>query len=383
MSYLEASRIEGGDIGTILVVASFQESILLFRGPLICALQKRGVTVHVAAPRLLPGSAVYETLKSMGVVPHNFVLQRAGTNPLSDLATFYSLFRLASRIRPDTVMSYTIKPVVFGTIAAWLAGIPNRYALITGLGHSFTGERTGMLERLTVLLYRLAISKADKVFFQNPDDQKMFYDRNILHANKNSIVVNGSGVDLSEFREAPLQIGGPRFLMIARLLGAKGVREYVAAARRLNVAAKFRLVGWIDENPGTISQTELDGWVSDGDIEFLGRLQDVRPAIADSTVYVLPSWYREGTPRTVLEAMAMGRPIITTEAPGCRETVIDGDNGFLVPVKSVDALAEAMQKFIDDPELAPRMGKRSREIAEDKYDVHKVNAVMLREMGIT
>ena len=173
--------------------------------------------------------------------------------------------------------------------------------------------------------------------------------------------------------------------MIARLLGDKGVREYAKAAREIrssNPGIRFGLVGWVDENPDAISKDELHIWVEEGAIEYLGRLDDVRSAIADSTVYVLPS-YREGTPRTVLEAMAMGRPIITTDAPGCRETVVEGENGYLVPVKSVDALVGAMQKFVDDPDLAARMGRRSRQIAEEKYDVHKVNAVMLREMGIT
>ena len=172
--------------------------------------------------------------------------------------------------------------------------------------------------------------------------------------------------------------------MIARLLGDKGVREYAKAASQIRTQypnTEFGLVGWLDENPDAISKTELDDWVADGSITYHGRLDDVRPTIAESSVYVLPS-YREGTPRTVLEAMAMGRPIITTDAPGCRETVIDGENGFLVEVKSVDALVKAMQRFVDEPELANRMGKRSREIAEEKYDVHKVNAVMLREMGI-
>jgi len=172
--------------------------------------------------------------------------------------------------------------------------------------------------------------------------------------------------------------------MICRLLGDKGVREYAAAAKKLREKQKqacIRLIGWIDENPDSISPAELDEWVHSGDVEFLGYLQDIRPAIADSSVYVLPS-YREGTPRTVLEAMAMGRPIITTDAPGCRETVVDGENGLLVPVKSVSRLVEAMQRFIENPDLAVEMGKRSRAIAEEKYDVRKVNEVMLREMGI-
>ena len=173
-------------------------------------------------------------------------------------------------------------------------------------------------------------------------------------------------------------------MLIARLLGDKGVREYVQAARivkKTHSNITFYLVGWIDENPDAIHQEELDCWVSEGVISFEGKLTDVRPAIEKCSVYVLPS-YREGTPRTVLEAMAMGRPIITTDAPGCRETVVDGDNGFLVPVKSVDALVKAMQKFIDDPDLIAKMAKHSREIAIEKYDVDKVNAVMLREMDI-
>jgi glycosyltransferase involved in cell wall biosynthesis len=141
------------------------------------------------------------------------------------------------------------------------------------------------------------------------------------------------------------------------------------------------LVGWIDSNPNAISQAELDGWVADGSIEFLGRLADVRPAIEACSVYVLPS-YREGTPRTVLEAMAMGRAIVTTDAPGCSETVVDGDNGFLVPVQDAEALAQAMRRFIEEPSLQTSMGARARQMAEDKYDVHKVNAVMLAGMGL-
>ena len=162
----------------------------------------------------------------------------------------------------------------------------------------------------------------------------------------------------------------PHFLLIARLLGDKGIREYVQAAKLVKQQypeAQFDLVGGLDTNPTSISQAELDQWIAAGTINFLGRLSDVRPAIAECSVYVLPS-YREGTPRTVLEAMAMGRAVITTDAPGCRETVLDGDNGFLVPVKDTDALAQAMLRFIEQPELIAQMGQRSRSIAEEKYD---------------
>jgi glycosyltransferase involved in cell wall biosynthesis len=201
-------------------------------------------------------------------------------------------------------------------------------------------------------------------------------------------VVNGSGVDLDKFVVKPLPDyateGAVRFLFIGRLLGDKGVREYAEAARLLQLThqqVRCVLVGWIDSNPNAITQAELDGWVADGRIEFWGRLTDVRPAIAACSVFVLPS-YREGTPRTVLEAMAMGRAIVTTDAPGCRETVIHGENGFLVPVQDSVALAEAMRRFIDEPFLHQTMGTRSRQLAEEMYDVHKVNAVMLEGMDL-
>ena len=367
-----------------LLIAGFAESIVTFRGALIESLIRSGCEVHVAAPGLSSHAEVGPKLEIPGDRLHDIPMARAGTNPLSDAVTLVALYRLMRAIRPDAVLPYTIKPVIYGTLAAWLARVPHRFALVTGLGYAFIGRREGVLQRLVRLLYGMALARAGKVFFQNPDDERLFRQRGILPAPVPSVVVNGSGVDVSAYAEAPLPPSPQRFLLIGRLLGDKGVRGYAEAARKVKAVhpqARFLLAGWIDENPDSIAQSELDHWVEDGAIEFLGKLPDVRPAIATATVYVLPS-YREGTPRTVLEAMAMGRPIITTDAPGCRETVVDGDNGCLVPVRSVDALVEAMLKFIEDPTLAPRMGKRSREIAEEKYDVHKVNAVMLREMGI-
>jgi len=204
-----------------------------------------------------------------------------------------------------------------------------------------------------------------------------------------AVVVNGSGVNVSDFDVMPLPLNRQNqvtisFLLIARLLGDKGVREYAEAAaiiKKNHPDIQFNLVGWIDDNPAAITQSELDTWITTGTLKYWGKLSDVRPAIAASSVYVLPS-YREGTPRTVLEAMAMGRAVITTDAPGCRETVVDGDNGFLVEVKSIPDLVVAMQRFIEQPELAIQMGKRSREIALNKYDVHQVNKHMMIEMGL-
>lgn len=369
----------------VLLIASYSESVLNFRGQLIRALSAAGCEVHVAVPLTDEERSAMRALPSERVELHNIPLSRNGTNPLADAGLIIALRGLLRSLRPQMVLPYTIKPVIYGTIAAWTMGVPRRFALVTGLGYAFIGSRNGLTIQVARLLYRVALGRAHKVFFQNPDDERLFRELDILSSRIPSVVVNGSGVDTAAYKEAPLPPDGQIFLMIGRLLGDKGVREYAKAARCVKVLrpeARFKLVGWIDSNPDAITQSEMDAWMADGTLEFLGKLDDVRPAIAAATVYVLPS-YREGTPRTVLEAMAMGRPIITTDAPGCRETVVDGDNGFLVPVQSVDALVDAMLKFIEDPALAPRMGRRSRQIAEDKYDVHKVNAVMLREMGIT
>jgi glycosyltransferase involved in cell wall biosynthesis len=367
------------------MIASLADSLINFRGPLIAAIQARGLQVHVAAPDLPASNPIRHQLEIQGLVVHSIPMLRTGTNPLADLQTLWCLWRTMRQVRPDYVMGYTVKPVIYGSLAAWLAGVPRRFALITGLGYTFLGGRQrGRLQALVQRLYALALLRVSKVFFQNPDDEKLFREQGLLTAGIPSRVVNGSGVDVASFITAPFPLGPPQFLLIARLLGDKGVREYAQAARRIRAihpGVKCALVGWLDSNPDAIGQAELDAWMTAGHITFLGRLSDVRPAIAACSVYVLPS-YREGIPRTVLEAMAMGRPIITTDAPGCRETVVTGDNGFLVPIKSVDGLLDAMLRFVNDPVLVPRMGLRSREIAEQKYDVHKVNAVMLHELGI-
>lgn len=375
-------------IHRLMILAGYASSLVNFRGPLVKALCYAGLDVHAVAPDLLSDDQTRRQLESWGVVTHDIAMQRTGTNPLSDLGALHSLYRLYREIQPDAVLGYTIKPVIYGTLAAWLAKVPKRYALITGLGYAFTGEargKRGLIQRMVRGLYRQSLKRSDLVFFQNPDDEALFRQLGLLSQDAPSQIVNGSGIDTARFIQSPLPKGAPSFLLIARLLGDKGVREYVAAAakvREMYPDAVFRLVGFIDENPDSITQAELDQWIAEGHIEYLGALEDVRPAIAGASVYVLPS-YREGTPRTVLEAMSMGRPIITTDAPGCRETVVEGDNGYLVPVTSVDALVDAMQRFIDQPELIARMGQSSRAIAEEKYDVHKVNAVMLEAMGIT
>lgn len=372
----------------ILVIAGYAPSLVNFRGPLLQAMQATGWEVHAAAPGFAEHDDIREQLAEWGIMAHDIPMQRTGMDPLSDMATLRALHGLMHQLKPDAVLGYTIKPVVYGTLAAALARVPRRFALITGLGYAFTGQANGkraIVRGLVRRLYAQALGRAHKVFFQNPDDQTLFRQLRLLPERVPSRVVNGSGVDVASFEQAQLPDGPPRFLLIARLLGDKGVREYAEAARQVKSRHPdviFQLVGWIDDNPDAISQNELDAWVAAGTIEYLGKLSDVRPAIAAASVYVLPS-YREGTPRTVLEAMAMGRAVITTDAPGCRETVADGDNGYLVPVQDAKPLAQAMMRFIEQPDLIARMGQRSRERAEEKYDVHKVNAVMLGEMEVT
>ena len=370
------------------LVAGFSDSLIGFRKPLIIALFNKGLEVHVAAPELLANQTVILELTALGVVAHDISMQRTGMNPLADLRALLALWQLMRQIKPRYVLGYTIKPVIYGTLAAWLARVPQRFALITGLGFAFMGEEDNQRSRVRAVvqgLYRTALRHCHTVFFQNPDDEALFRQLKIVSAQANTCVVNGSGVDVAQFDVAPFsQQAAPRFLLIARLLGDKGVREYAQAAEQVKQQypdAQFDLVGWVDVNPNSISQAELDQWIAAGTVNFLGRLSDVRPAIQNCSVYVLPS-YREGTPRTVLEAMAMGRAVITTDAPGCRETVVGGDNGFLIPVKNADALAQAMLRFIEQPELIAQMGQRSRVIAEEKYDVHKVNAQMLKGMGL-
>lgn len=375
-----------------LMISSFLPSVLNFRGKLLEAIAAQGYEIHIMAPELSAFSDEYEKLKALGYTVHEIPMQRTGTNPLADLKLLKHLYLKIRQIQPDYVLSYTIKPVIYGTLAAWLAKVPHRFALITGLGYAFQNVESGqrsLFQKLVHCLYAQALKRSDKVFFQNPDDLKLFQDMHLLDANKLTVVVNGSGVNVQDFdvMSLPKNEQGQvkaSFLLIARLLGDKGVREYAESARIIKAQypeSEFHLVGWIDDNPSAISKAELDTWIADSRLKYWGKLSDVRPAIAECSVYVLPS-YREGTPRTVLEAMAMGRAIITTDAPGCRETVSHGVNGYLVGVKSVDDLVQCMQYFIEDPKLIEYMGQRSREIALNKYDVHQVNKHMMAEMDI-
>lgn len=358
----------------MVVAGGLAESLLNFRGPLLRALVERGWQVLAMAPDDGVSGA---RLQALGVQFVPVKLSRAGMNPLADLGTLWQFWRLFRRYRPQACLFYTIKPVIYGSLAARLAAVPRVVSMITGLGYAFTSGRAWM-QKLAQGLYRAALRHNERVIFQNPDDQQLFIDLGLVRDAEQCQRIYGSGVDLQHFAPAPLP-PQPVFLLVGRLLADKGVREFAAAARALKAdfpQARFQLVGWIDSNPSAIRQQELDDWVGSGIIEYLGRLQDVRPALAQCSVYVLPS-YREGTPRSVLEAMAMARPVVTTDAPGCRETVRDGINGFLVPVADAPALTAAMRRLLENPELRLQMGSAGLAMARELYDVHKVNAAII------
>ena len=366
----------------IAIIAGYAKSLINFRGELIREFIKLGHQVIAMAPE----SGFERELNSIGAQYRSIPLQRNGLNVFKDLCTLLSLLKILREEKPDIVFLYTVKPVIYGSLAAQMAKIPYVYSMITGLGYPFTGAtlKQRMLAKLLRFLYKLSLKNNKKVFFQNPDDLRLFKELNLLTGGNKAVLINGSGVDVRKFAYETAKVNPLSFLLMARLLWDKGIAEYVEAARMLKQRypdVRFKILGPFDSNPAGINPEDVESWVAEGVIEYLGETDDVRPYIADTSVFVLPSFYREGTPRSVLEAMSMGRPIITTDAPGCRETVQEGVNGFLVPVKDSRALAAAMEFFILNPEMISIMGTKSREIAIEKYDVHKVNRIIIETMG--
>ena len=367
----------------VTFIASYAPSLTSFRGKLIEELISRGHKVSAIAHEA--SNNTREELDNMGVDYYDIPLNRRGINPFMDILWLFRTFKIIKKIRPDVVISYTIKPVIYGTIAAWMSKVPLIASIITGLGYSFGGETSSgkILNYITIKLYKLSARHNKLIFFQNPDNLNVFHQNKILGNETKAVIVNGSGVDINYFVPKP----SPEdfcFLMIARLLVEKGVIEYFQAAEIIKKKyphIRFTILGELGKGTSYIAEEELFSRHDEGIVEYLGVLRDVRPAIANCSVYVLPS-YAEGTPRSVLEAMAMGRPIITSDAPGCRETVIDGSNGFLVPVGNAEALAEAMERFCLDSSLCGQMGPVSRLMAEDKYDVKKVNRVIMDNLGL-
>ncbi len=371
----------------IVVVASLTRSLVNFRIELLKAMVAAGHDVIALAPDA--DEQAIAKLQEIGVAFRQIPMARAGTNPLADLRTLKALYGLMSRLAPDIVLAYTMKPIIYGGLAARLAGVPRRFALFTGFGFIFSGSMTGLraavLRRLSIGLYRSALVGCEAVFAYNDADASDIRRHGMVSAATPVIMVSGSGVDLTLFAASRPPSGPPVFLLIARLLREKGIAEFAAAARMLKTryrTARFQILGPFDPSPLSISKAEMDEWTREGAVEYLGETHDVGPYLTASTVFVLPSYYREGIPRSALEALSTGRPIITTNAPGCQETVIDGENGFRVEPRDVDALASAQRAFLEDEDLAVRMGANSRKLAEERFDVHKVNHTLLEAMGI-
>lgn len=375
---------EAGARQRIVLFGSYAPSLVNFRGPLIAELAGRGHEVFALAPEMDAETAA--AVRALGAEPVEVPLGRTSLNPFGAVRTVRRLRHVLDRIRPDLVIAYTIKPILLAARALGRGPGPRFVPLITGMGYALIGGRhpkRRLIRGLALAMYRRALRRADLVVFQNPDDRRDFERWRLLPSGTPTALIAGSGVDTAHFAPVPMP-AEVSFLMISRFLYDKGICEFGAAARRLRAEhpqVAIRLAGWRDASPDAIGEEELTGIEAAG-VEMLGRLADVRPAIAKCSVYVLPS-YREGTPRSVLEAMAMGRAILTTDAPGCRETVVEGDNGLLVPPADADALYRAMKRFVDEPGLAAPMGAASRRRAESRFDVGAVNRALLAHLDLS
>ena len=364
-----------------VLISPKNRTVYNFRGDLIRDIIAKGYEVVVTGP----DSTDVDKIEALGARFHEIPMNKTGTSVVGDLKYCKALITFLKSENPDATLGYTIKPVIYGAIAAKRAGVKNVTSLVTGGGYTFiaTSLKARALGLIVRTLYRIGFRKADRVIFQNEDDLREFTEKSLVDAKKCAFV-NGSGINLEQFEVVPFP-EAPTFFMLSRLLKSKGVQEYLEAARIVkgkHPEAKFYLLGKYETAmQDALDRDYVEQYIADGIIERFDETGDVRPYYAMSSVYVLPS-YREGTPRTVLEAMAMGRPIITTDTQGCRGTVKDGVNGFLVPIKDSEAVAEKMLWFLEHPDSIPPMGQESRRYAEEKFDVRKVNAEMIRLMGI-
>lgn len=366
----------------IIVLSSHTPSLFWFRIDMMRFFQKEGHMVIAAGPGVL--NEWEKKFLQYNIKYYQIHVARNGVNPLDDIRTLLSLYRFIKNEKPDKIFVYQAKTISYGCIAAKLNGITEVYPMVAGLGSIFRGKglKNSLVKHVMRKLYKNAFHFSAKVFFQNQDDRNEIIELGLLDENK-AVMVNGSGVNLERFIPFPLPVI-PTFLFIGRLIKDKGVLEYLKACEKVkNEYPNIRclVVGPYDSNPSALKSDELDEYIRDGIIEYFGEQIDVRPYIAQCSVFILPSYY-EGTPKTVLESMAMGRAIITTDAPGCRETVVNGKNGFLVPVKNVKSIVEKMVYFIENPNVIVEMGKQGRMLVEDKFDVNKVNKVIAENMGI-
>jgi len=380
-----------------IIVSGWAPSLVNFRGALLQSMRNREHSLLALAPE--EDAATWKRLQVMGITFRKLPMERTGTHPWKDFQTVRFLQKLFEEEKPDFVFAYNIKPVIYSGIAAQKAKVSRFYALIPGLGYAFSGTsglKQRLIRALALRLYRKGLKQANAVIFQNNEDLQTFKDNGLLSDGSRTAVAPGSGVPLDHYAAAPLSPGPPRFLFIGRLVADKGLREYVESARKLKSeypAWQFDILGPLDSNPQGIARGELDRWIAEGCIDYLGVTDDVRPHFRDCHAFVLPSYYFEGIPRTLLEALSMGRPVITTDFRGCRETVKNpgpaddhgirrGANGLLIPPRDANALKTAMELLGRDAALQHQMARASRKYAGERFDVHKVNAQMLETMNL-
>lgn len=368
----------------VIIVVNDAKSIVLFRWQLLIDLKINGAEVIVCAPDYEKNIKL--KLCDNGIRFQQSSMNRTSLNPIREFSSLLWFYRFYKREKPNIVLNYTLKPIIYSSIACFLVKTPFVVSVVTGFGSIFLGtEIKNKLLRLFIGPLRwFGLKLNHRVFVLNSDIMRSL-NRQKLRSPKKFVLIDGEGLDVNHYKFVPSpDLRYPVFLMISRLIRDKGVYEYASAAKKVKKKypqVRFLIVGCLDANPTALTKKELELLIADGAIEYLGWIDDVREVIANSSVFILPS-YAEGMPRAVLEAMAIGRPIITTYAPGCRETVIEDVNGYLVPIKNVEGLAEAMEKFILHPELVIKMGIASRQIAEEKYDVYKINQVILREINV-
>lgn len=354
----------------VLLSANTSWYLYNFRRPLLIALLARGYRVHALAP----DDAYAAKLRDLGIEHIPVRITRSGLNPFADIALLARFLSIYRHYKPDIVQHFTVKPVVYGTLAAHLSGIKRIYNMVPGMGYVFTGAgfKKVWVQRVVRRLYKTTMNLSHHVFFQNHEDRNYFLRHGLIDEGRTSIVC-GTGVDTQKFLPSPRQRRATiTFVMAARMLWDKGAGEYVAAARELKQRHKnvrFWLLGPVDlENPKGIKPEQLKTWNNEGAVEYFGMTDNIRAYLSRADVIVLPSYYREGIPLSLLEGAAMALPIITTDTPGCREVVREGENGILIPTKDPVALAAAMEQFIVKPALVSRMGRRSRELAEREFD---------------
>jgi glycosyltransferase involved in cell wall biosynthesis len=358
----------------ILFVANRAEFFFSHRMPVARAAQERGLEVHVATPR----DPYVPRLKERGLIWHSLELEGKSLNPIQELQTLIHLVQLYREVQPTLVHHIAFKGVLYGGIAARLASVPSVVNAFTGLGHLFSTENTKIrLVRWIVLqLSRFAFGHPNsRTIFQNPDNIDEFVNRGVLDRDQVRLI-KGSGVNVETFEPSPQPDGPPIVILASRLVWDKGIGEFVEAARGLKrdgVEARFTLVGKSDPlNPKAVPEDQLVTWNDEGVVEWWGFQEDMPSVFAKTHVVCLPSYYREGVPKVLIEAASCERPIVTTSMPGCREIVHDGENGILVPPRNSEALAEALRKLISSPERREEMGKRGREIVLEEFSLERV-----------